>query len=50
MLLSICNDDIAITIYGWFLRHAETCLGVVCFVGGDMDEYCKKWRLDVTGG
>ena len=24
MLLSICNDDIAITIYGWFGGHAET--------------------------
>ena len=42
MLLSICNDDIVITIYGWFGGHAETCLGVAwcgLFVGGDMYGY-----------
>ena len=25
MLLSIYNNDIAITIYGWFGEHAKTC-------------------------
>ena len=34
MLSSMYNNDIAITIYGWFGKHAETCLGVACFVGG----------------
>ena len=34
MLLSMYHSDIAITIYGWFGGHAETCLGVACFVGG----------------
>ena len=44
MLLSIYNNDIAITIYGWFEGHAGTCLGVACFVsGGDMYGFgCKK--------
>ena len=34
MLSVIYNDDIAISIYGWFGEHAETCLGVACFVSG----------------
>ena len=28
----LCNDGIAVTIYGWFGGHAETCLCVACFV------------------
>ena len=35
----MCHNDIAITIYGWFGQHAETCLGVACFVSGDIDGY-----------
>ena len=31
------HNNIAITIYGWFGGHAETCLGVACFVSGDID-------------
>ena len=32
-------EAISITIYGWFGAHVGTCLGVACFVGGDMDGY-----------
>ena len=39
MLLSLYNNDIAITICDWFGTHVGTCLGVACFVGGDMNGY-----------